>query len=498
MKTKGRTDNEKRVGVWIRVSTEDQVRGESPEHHERRARAYAESRDWTVVEVYRLDAVSGKSVMDRPETKVMLEHIRTGHIHGLIFSKLAGLARNTRELLEFSEIFQSCGTDLISLQESIDTSTPAGRLFYTMIAAMAQWEREEIADRVAASVPIRAKMGKNVGGKAPYGFKWEANRLLPHPQEAPIRKLIYELFLEHKRKKTVARILNEAGYRTSSGALFSDTAIRRAITDPTAKGVHRANYTKTLKDGQVVLKPEEEWVLQEAKPIVSDEVWEAANRLLTEQLKTKKAPGKRPRHLFAGLVACQCGQKMYVPSNSTKYTCQGCRTKIPATDLEFVFQDQIKGYFLSPEDVLQHLANGDQVLQEKEQLVKVLTREEERLRIEMDKIYHLYLKDQITGEGFAAKYRPMEDRLAQLEDEIPRLEAECDYIRISHLSEGQILEEVRNLSAQWPHMEFDEKRRLIEAITESIEIGENSVNISLFYLPALKNPANRQQIATGS
>lgn len=87
--------------------------------------------------------------------------------------------------------------------------------------------------------------------------------------------------------------------------------------------------------------------------------------------------------------------------------------------------------------------------------------------------------------------------LAQLEDEIPRLEAECDYIRISHLSEDQILEEARNLSAQWPHMEFEEKRRLVEAITESIKIGENSVEINLFYLPALKNTANRQQIAIG-
>lgn len=54
----------KRVGIWIRVSTEDQVRGESPETHERRARLYAEAKGWNVVEVYRLDAMSGKAVRD--------------------------------------------------------------------------------------------------------------------------------------------------------------------------------------------------------------------------------------------------------------------------------------------------------------------------------------------------------------------------------------------------------------------------------------------------
>jgi site-specific DNA recombinase len=70
----------KTVGIWIRVSTEDQFKGESPEHHERRARAYAESKGWTVVTVFSLDAVSGKSVMGHPETQRMLDFVRSGRI----------------------------------------------------------------------------------------------------------------------------------------------------------------------------------------------------------------------------------------------------------------------------------------------------------------------------------------------------------------------------------------------------------------------------------
>src|ERR1043165_10201 len=98
--------NKKAVGIWIRVSTEDQAKGESPEHHEKRARLYAESKGWNVVTVYHLEALSGKSVMGYAETKRMLEDIKSGAITGLIFSKLARLARNTKELLEFSEIFK--------------------------------------------------------------------------------------------------------------------------------------------------------------------------------------------------------------------------------------------------------------------------------------------------------------------------------------------------------------------------------------------------------
>ena len=113
----------KSVGIWIRVSTEDQANGDSPEHHRVRAEHYAASKGWQVKELYDLAGTSGKTVMQHPECQRMMADIKRGHITALIFSKLARFSRNARELMDFSDFFKANNADLVSLQENIDTGT---------------------------------------------------------------------------------------------------------------------------------------------------------------------------------------------------------------------------------------------------------------------------------------------------------------------------------------------------------------------------------------
>ncbi len=471
------------VGIWIRVSTEDQARGESPEHHEKRALSYAEAKGWRVAEVYRLEAVSGKAVMGHPEAKRMLADLRAGHISALVFSKLARLARNTRELLDFSEIFRAENADLVSLQESIDTSSPAGRLFFTMIAAMAEWEREEITERVRASVPIRAKLGKSLGGAAPFGYRWRDKRLEPDPNEAPVRVLIHELFVEHKRKKTVARILNDRGYRTRRGSRFSDTTLANLLSDPTAKGLHRANYTQTDDRSKTwKLKPESEWVYTEVEPIISVDLWGECARILAEQ-KAGRTPAKRASYLFAGVTYCACGPKMYVRAKSPKYVCETCRNKMPIEDLEAVYRNELHRFLISPADIEAQGRAANEMVAEKERLVASTEADIRKIDAEDQINFDLFRAGSISSDAFGRRHHPLEARRAELENELPRLQAELDVLRINVLSRDEVLGESQNLMRHWDDLSYEVKREIVETITTRIVIGTNDIDIELLQLP---------------
>ncbi len=488
----------KPVGIWIRVSTEDQAKGESPEHHEERARLYAKSRGWQVKELYDLAGQTGKAVMQHPEAKRMMKDIERGHITGLVFSKLARLSRNRRELEDFSDFFNKHNADLISLSEAIDTSTAGGRMFFHLLGVFAQWEREEITERVNASVLTRAKLGKSINGASPYGYVWKDRKLIIKPEEAAIRRKAYELFLQYRRKGQVAKELNAAGYRTRNGNIWRDTSIERILNESSAKGVYVFNTMRLVGTWQTELKPESEWGRAECPPIVSEELWNQVNQIIEEQLKAWKKPGKPPVHLFSGLAHCSCGHKMYVAANSPKYFCRKCCNKIAIMDLENIVREEMKMFFGQSERIAGHLQAADKNLVEKSALLDAHRREIQKVRDEMTRTHRLYIQEQITAQGFGDFYKPAEERLNQLLAELPKLEAEVDFLKVNKLSADDVLHEADTLHDRWPKMEVGEKRKIVEAIIEKVVIGDGEIDITYSHLPtSIEQCKNQQRLGSG-
>ena len=321
--------------------------------------------------------------------------------------------------------------------------------------------------------------------------------MVVHPEEAPVRKLMYELFLEEKRSKTVARLLNDRGYRTRTGKSFSGTTVTRLIADPTAKGKRRSFFT-TNEGTRWKTKPEEAWIWTEVEAIVSEELWDACNQLL-EARKLGKRPARRTVHLFSGFVFCACNDKaMYVPSNSPKYTCRTCRRKIRLDELERVFVAKLRSFFLSTDDVSAWLAATDERLVEQEALVATLEAERMRITAEMDKTYALYLADQIGVDAFGLRHRPLEERLAQIGEELPRLQAQVDYLKVQSLSSAQVLSDAEQVYDRWEELPHGERRYVVESMVNRIVVADGKIGIVLLGEAHSTPDPSPETVATGA
>lgn len=188
-------------------------------------------------------------------------------------------------------------------------------------------------------------------------------------------------------------------------------------------------------------------------------------------------------HLFSGLTYCACDGKMYVPSNNPKYTCQKCRQKIPVDDLEAIYQEQLKDFLLSEDDLYAYLHQADDVITQNLESLGVLEKERADLWREMDKVYALFMGEQISQEGFGRKYGPLEERLSQIDSQIPKLQSEIDFLKIKNLSEEQILADAKDLYSRWSTLSREEQQQIVETITDSIIVKKDEVSINFHYLP---------------
>jgi site-specific DNA recombinase len=226
-------------------------------------------------------------------------------------------------------------------------------------------------------------------------------------------------------------------------------------------------------------------------------MWHQTSVILEAQSKDYAKPAKLPVRLFGSLTRCHCGHKMYVPSGSRKYTCKKCRNSISEEDLDAIFYEELKAYFSAPERLASHLAEAQKTLFDRQNRITTHQGEIQRVREEMKRTHRLYLDGHIPLENFGSYHKPLEEQLRQLQDELPKLEAELTHLQIHELSADEVMREARELYQRWPTLPVPDKHKIIEAVAEGVTIGKDEITIHFSHLPSSEELTNSQQSLHG-
>src|ERR1700675_458004 len=160
------------VGIYMRVSTEEQRERQSIATQRDFAGRYCELHQLTVHASYADDGVSGTVPLDRrPEGARLLRDARLKKFDQLLVYKLDRLGRETRLTLEAVAELEKCGVRIRSMTEEFDSETATGRLMITMLSGFAAHEREVIRERSMAGTNRKAEAGVWLGGVVPYGYR---------------------------------------------------------------------------------------------------------------------------------------------------------------------------------------------------------------------------------------------------------------------------------------------------------------------------------------
>ena len=228
--------------VYIRVSTTEQAdEGYSIEIQERMCKAAIESKGWTYTKTYADPGVSGRT-MNRDGLQAMRSAIERAEIGAVVIYKLDRLSRKQRDTMALiEEVFLKNQVALVSLNETLDTSTPWGRAMIGILSSFNQMESETIQVRTSAGREAKANEGGYAGGKPPIGYKADNGNLIVVPEEAEIVRLVFKMRrVEGKTLIGIADELNKRGYRTKKGLEFKHSAVQTILNnEETYRGTYR-------------------------------------------------------------------------------------------------------------------------------------------------------------------------------------------------------------------------------------------------------------------
>jgi site-specific DNA recombinase len=338
-----RADNGGGVGVYLRVSSEEQMQQGTIET-QRVLERYVAAQGITPYDWYEDEAWSGYSVAfaNRPAGRRLMDDIRTRRVSTVIVRKLDRFGRNAREILNAVHELEACGAQLISIKESVDTRTSTGRFFLTVLAGVAELERDMIVERSEEGMARRLIDTAYMGGPAPIGYrvqgrKRDARLVIDDTpdkasgySEADVYRLAWHLCVEQGWScEDIADRLTELGvptrarragmtvYTTHDGHkcevshAWAPNVVYRMLTSTAYKG-ERTYRTKTG-----------ELVMQHVPALITAEQWDRAQAALADRARVGGGSAiERARdrgYLLRGMMHCGLCGSVYCTRWTRRY-----------------------------------------------------------------------------------------------------------------------------------------------------------------------------------
>jgi DNA invertase Pin-like site-specific DNA recombinase len=226
------------IGIYIRVSTEEQAReGYSIPAQKERLTAYCNALGWEDFKFYVDEGVSAKDT-NRPKLQLLLDHVKAGSISTILVYRLDRFTRRVKDLHKMLELLEKHQCAFKSATEPYDTSTAMGKLFITIVAALAEWETDNLSERVKMALEEKVVQSGERVGNIPYGFDLsEEEKLVKNKKQAPVVLYMIDKFKSGMSANALCNFLN----KTNNDRVWHPNGILRILKNPALYGATRWN-----------------------------------------------------------------------------------------------------------------------------------------------------------------------------------------------------------------------------------------------------------------
>ena len=301
-----------KVALYIRVSTEDQVKeGYSLDAQKRRLYEFCNQNNYEVYKLYADEGISGHSISKRKAFQEMIKDAKQKKFSVVIAYKTDRLSRNLLDLLVAKQELDNADVELILSDESIDTKDDTGVAMFSIMGAFAELERKKITERMMSGkrqkILNESKMPRIP--QMPYGYYYQNEHYYINEDEAYYVRLIFNLFSNGASSYEVARYLLENNIKPiNKNNYLSSATLLRISKNPIYKGYggisYSANtYFKKIQNEPILIK------CNNVDPIVSEDLWDKVNFVRKSRTKSKKPVS--PEFIFSNVIRCaMCGWRM--------------------------------------------------------------------------------------------------------------------------------------------------------------------------------------------